>query len=408
MNVKPMSLKDLFKPKKKQQKPYKYAFMTNGYTPIYSQYGENAYQYMAVQQALTCIVSEIKKLNPQHIRMNGSDPVPQTGSAVQRVLENPNDRMTTSDFLEKVTWSLLLNYNAFILPVYDGNTLAALYPIQPTTVEFLENDDGELYVKFTFRNGLETTAPYQDVIHIRQQYSVSEYMGGDENGQPDHRALVKTLKLNESLLDGVQKALYGSFAINGVVKCKTHLDGDRVRAELQEFEDRLQTSSSGFAVIDNSCDFEPITHETAVLSTETLEMVDSLILRNFGVPLCILKGDYTTEQYNAFYQRTLEPIIITMSQALTKGVFSARERGFGNCIKLYPKDLVFLNTDQTLEMVRLLGDSGSLYENEKREAFGLRPLPELEGVRVMSLNYTDANEFNRQAGSSEVNNEKTT
>ena len=48
-----------------------------------------------------------------------------------------------------------------------------------------------------------------------------------------------------------------------------------------------------------------------------------------------------------------------------------------------------MSVDQTLEMVRLLGDSGSLYENEKRVAFGLKPLPELEGVRMQSLNYVN-------------------
>ena len=36
-----------------------------------------------------------------------------------------------------------------------------------------------------------------------------------------------------------------------------------------------------------------------------------------------------------------------------------------------------------------MGDSGGLYENEKRTALGLRPLPELEGVRKQSLNYVD-------------------
>ena len=48
-----------------------------------------------------------------------------------------------------------------------------------------------------------------------------------------------------------------------------------------------------------------------------------------------------------------------------------------------------MSVDQTLEMVRLLGDSGSLYENEKRVAFGLKPLPELEGIRMQSLNYVN-------------------
>jgi len=41
------------------------------------------------------------------------------------------------------------------------------------------------------------------------------------------------------------------------------------------------------------------------------------------------------------------------------------------------------------EMIRLLGDSGALYENEKRVAVGLPPLAELEGVRMQSLNYAN-------------------
>lgn len=55
-----------------------------------------------------------------------------------------------------------------------------------------------------------------------------------------------------------------------------------------------------------------------------------------------------------------------------------------------------MSVDQTLQMVTLLSNTGSLYENEKRVAFGLRPLPELEGKRYMSLNWVDmdiANEY---------------
>lgn len=384
------------------KKKTKYAAMTTGFTPFYAQYGEDAYQYEVVQQALNCIVTEIKKLNPQHIRMNDSDPVPIMDSDVQRVLKMPNDRMTISDFLEKVAWTLMLNYNAFIIPVFeetraaDGiikRKLLGLYPIQPSFVEFLEDDTGYLYVKFRFpNNDYETTIPYENVIHIRHHYSVSELMGGGKNGQPDHAAILRTLKLNEKLLDGVSKAMYGSFAVNGIIKCKTHLDKEKIDAELREFERRLAESKSGFATIDLSNDFVPVNRNISLVDANTLKFVDEKILRNFGVPLSILTGDYTTEQYNAFYQKTLEPIIISMSQAITKGIFTARERGYGNEVQLYPKDLIFLTTDQTIEMVRLLGDSGTLYENEKRVAFGMRPLPELEGMRMMSLNYANANQ----------------
>ena len=48
-----------------------------------------------------------------------------------------------------------------------------------------------------------------------------------------------------------------------------------------------------------------------------------------------------------------------------------------------------MNIDQTLQMVHELGQSGTLFENEKRAAFGLQPLKELIGIRLQSLNYVD-------------------
>ena len=72
-------------------------------------------------------------------------------------------------------------------------------------------------------------------------------------------------------------------------------------------------------------------------------------------------------------------------------MFTSRERAFGNKIELYPKDLIFMTVSQTLEMINILAPTGAMFENEKRTALGLRPLPELEGKRYMSLNWIDAN-----------------
>ena len=136
-----------------------------------------------------------------------------------------------------------------------------------------------------------------------------------------------------------------------------------------------------------------------------MKFIDEKILRNWGVPLPILTGDYTKAQYEAFYQKTLEPLIISISQAFTKKLFTDREKSFGNKIKLYPKDLIFMTVEQTLEMVNMLSNTGSIYENEKRVAFGLRPLPELEGKRYMSLNWVDVDIANQyQVGNAAKNN----
>ena len=346
---------DLFKKKPKDTKA---APSFSGFWPLFTQFGTNIYASDAVQQALACIVTEMKKLNPVHVRTIDNDPMPIKGN-IKDLLDNPNQLMTTADFIERTTWLLLMNYNAFIIPTYyewtDEKTgqkrryYDGLYPINPIQVDFIEDATGRLFVTFMFRNAYETTIPYDDVIHIRKNYSLNEYMGGNEIGQPDHAALLETLNINKELLHGIAKAMKSSYAVNGIIK-----------------------------------------YNTMLADEPTLKFIDEKILRNFGVPLCILRGDYSKEQYAAFYQRTIEPLVIAFSQALTKKLFTPRERAFGNKIELYPKDLVFMTVEQTLELVNLLAPTGAMYENEKRAAFGLRPLEELQGKRYISLNWIEA------------------
>ena len=369
----------------------------NGLLPLFTQYGTNIYASDVVQQAIKCIVDELKKLNPLHIRQKGNDPIPVKGN-IQDILDCPNELMTTSEFVEKVMWMLMLNYNAFIIPTFyrwfdegeERRRYEALYPINPIQVDFIEDASGTLYVKFYFRNGSSTVYPYSDVIHIKYNYSVNDYMGGDEMGQPDHRGLLQTIELNKKLLDGVAKAMNSSYAINGVIKYNTLMDKPKMEAAIREMEEHLAKGESGFLPIDLKSDFIPIQKAVELVDSDTLEFIDSKILRNWGVPLPILRGDYTTEQYNAFYQKCLEPIVISFSQALTKKLFTRREIAFGNKIKLYPKELLFLSTSQTIEMIKELSPTGALFENEKRAALGMMPLPELEGKRYMSLNWIDA------------------
>ena len=167
-------------------------------------------------------------------------------------------------------------------------------------------------------------------------------------------------------------------------------DDGKTEAALKELERKLNANESGFLPLDLKADFTALPHTSELVDQPTLKFIDEKILRHWGVPLPILTGDYTKEQYEAFYQKTLEPLVISMSQALTKKLFTEREKAFGNRIELYPKELIFMTVAQTLEMIKELSPTGAMFENEKRAALGLRPLPELEGKRYMSLNWVSA------------------
>lgn len=384
---------DKFFKKPERDNTYSLIDILSGVVPIYStEFGENIYASDVVQQAISSIVTELKKLDPVHVRKVGEDYTSVAGN-IQNVLDAPNPLMTTSDFIEKVAWMLLLNYNAFIYPIWEGKTLVALYPLQPSVVEF-DTDyggTGKTWVRFTFPNGYVGDLPYENIIHLRYRFSVSEFMGGNEQGKPDFNPLLDTLKLNDTLLKGLAKSLNMQTAINGLIKLKTMQNYDDQIAKIKEFEKKLQANESGIGITDVASEFTPITKQISLLDATTLEFIDKKILRNWGVSIPIVNGDYTKEQYEAFYQKALEPIVKSMSQAFTKGIFSKHAaQGFDNRIMFYVKELIFMNTDQKLNLFKDLSAQGGVYVNEYRTAFGMRPINELAGVRMQSLNYVNS------------------
>ena len=224
-------------------------------------------------------------------------------------------------------------------------------------------------------------------------------MGGNVAGQPDNEALLKTLEMNDTMLQGVAKALKSSFAVNGIIKYNTLMDDGTMEKNIQEIQRRLMNNESGFLPLDIKGEFIPLKNNIQLVDTETLKFIDQKILRHFGVSISILNGDYTKEQYEAFYQKTLEPLVISISQAFTKTLFTDRERSFGNKIQFYPDELVFMNTSQKLELFKILVDTASCYQNELRTTFGMVPLAELAGQLAVSSN--KANSENNKASNND-------
>ena len=172
---------------------------------------------------------------------------------------------------------------------------------------------------------------------------------------------------------------------------------------LKELERKLRNNESGFLPMDIKGEFIPFENKKQVISSDVLKFIDEKILRQFGVSLPILTGDYTKEQYESFYQKTLEPLVIAISQEFTRVLFTQREKSFGNQIKFYPHELIFMSTEQKLELFDKLIDSASCYKNEFRTAFGMTPLPEFVGQIAMSSNKTNAENNKTDGGVSNGN-----
>jgi HK97 family phage portal protein len=394
-----------------------YANFLNGYNPIFSQFGHNIYASDVVQMCIDVIATECSKLQPQHIRTDKNGMQKNVTGRINRLFKvAPNELMTTRDFIEKIIWLLYMNYNVFIYPTYElkddgrGNqtrNYTGFYPLNPTLVTFLQDTTGKIFLEMRFASGDKFTIPYSNLIHLRKKFSVNDVMGGGMNGQPDNQALLKVLQINDTVLQGLEKAIKTSLTVRGIVKINTMTNEEALQKEITKFENAITSSKAGILPMDMKGDYINLKPDPKIIDKDTLEFLQNKVLNYYGVSVPILSGDFNDEQYQAFYEKTLEPLIISLGQAFSKCLFTDTELDFGNEIVFYPQKLLFTNTKNKIAVADILGNRAALTNNDLLAVFGYPPY-EGGDVRVMSLNYIDAtlaNEYQmKRAGSrKEVN-----
>lgn len=374
-----------------------YAKMLNGASPVFNQFGEDIYASDIVQNCIRCITTEMSKLQPKHIRtdnITGMQSV--VNSSINRLLKfGPNELMTTTDFMENITYLREIYKNAFIYPTYkeipigDGyvrREYTGLYPLNPRQVDFLQDASGKIFIKMYFSNFFDYTMPYADIIHWRKDFGANEFMGGDATGKANNEAILKQLKINDIVNQGLEKGIKAGLTIRGLLKVNTMMNDEKQEKERTAFEQKLTNSESGILAIDLKNDYIPLSLDPKIIDKDTMEFLDKRIINNFDVSLPILNGTFTEEEYQAFYEKKLEPMVISLGRAFSKTLFTTRELEVGNEVIFYSQGLMFTNMANKISAVDVLSSRGTLTDNQILAIFGYPPF-EGGDVRHMSLNY---------------------
>lgn len=364
-----------------------------GNLPFYSSFGDSVYSSDIVVQSIRCKANEFKKLKPRHIVDKGGRVVVKHDSSIAKVLKRPNAYMTTADFLEKITILLELNKNVFIYPMYYKNQVGekiytGLYPLKPTTAEYIIDASNNYYIQFQFGNGYITTVPLEDVIHWRKDYGVNDYFGGSTFGDV---GLMRALDEYNKLLQSISKAVEVSCSINGLVKVNTYLDDEKVEADRKVFEEKLKNNESGILFTDLKTEYTDLKHDVKLVDSDTLKFYYETILRANGTSLAILNGDYTKAQKEAYYEHAIEADVKSLGQAFTKCIFSEREASYGNEIVLYPNDIAFMSMENKITALQAGLPAGIFTKNEAREMLGYPPI---DGGDVTPRGYNELDDAN--------------
>lgn len=391
-----MGLFDVFQRKKKVVAPINYETQVFRSTlNLFSDFGDNINASDVVKICIDRIATHSAKLKPRYVKTENNETVQEKSGSLAYLLKfQPNYLMTPFDFIYRVVTLLYLNNNAFIYPEYDHYTyeLKALWPIKPSNVEALKDEGGNIYFRFYFTDAKPYTLPYESVIHLRRFFGINDVFGGS-GAIADHNALLKTIKINDSVLQGLDNAVRSSFQIKGLLKINGILSEKDKAAQKKEFDDALKESMSGggssIVPVDLKSDYVPLTTDPKLVDSTTLSFLQKKIISYFGVSEAIFDNKYDENEYNAFYESVIEGIAISLSEAFSKALLTHNQLDKGEQIIFYSERLQYASWNTKVQAIEKLMGLGILSLNESRALLGFEPI-EGGSKRLQSLNYVDA------------------
>ena len=398
----------IFTRKKKQGSAESFKFVNEINLPLTS-CGNNSSKSDVVKIAIDRIASQCAKLKPRYVKKANDKTVTEKSGKLSFILKHqPNEVMTPYQFIYMVITTLLMNDNAFIYPMFDGSTgeIKALYPLKPSIVEPIIDSGGSYYLKFSFDREESFTIPYENVIHIKRFYHTNQIFGGSSS-KGDQEALLKTIQINENVLQGIDNALKSSMQIKGLLKMSAMLSETDKKKQLDSFNEILKESirnkGSSIIPVDLKGDYVPLTTDPKLIDKDTLEFLQSKILDYFGVSVPIFHSKYTEDEFNSFYEQTIEPLAIQMSEAFSLGLLTQNEIMRGEEIIFYSERLQYASWNTKVTAIEKLMGLGIMSLNESRGLLGLEPV-ENGDRRLQSLNYVDATKANEyQVGKDDLN-----
>ena len=199
-------------------------YFTTGtaYSPVFTSWDGQLYENGLVRSAIDARARHISKLQ-----------VTILGTAKNKIrtrLRNaPNEWMTWSKFLYRLSTILDMQNSAFIVPVVDdyGETVG-IFPVLPSNCALVEHA-GELWIRYKFRTGQTAAVPFREcALMTRHQYGDDFF--GDKN-----TALSDTMKLMHLQAEGIREAVKNSNTYRFMAKVTNFTKASDLRKERQQF-----------------------------------------------------------------------------------------------------------------------------------------------------------------------------
>ena len=336
----------------------------------------NIYQSDIIRSAIRPKARAMGKAVGKHIRTSTTLEKTETkvnpDAYIRFLLEEPNPYMTGQLLQEKLATQLELNNNAFALIIRDENEYPMeIYPINATSADALQDGNGNLFLRFSLRTGKIVTFKYGDIIHIRKDFNDNEIFGDSPA-----KALMPLMEIVNTTDQGIVKAIKNSNIVRWLLKFTSSMRPEDIKKHTKDFvESFLSTELSettGAAATDAKFDAKQVDPKDYVPNASQMDRTTQRIYSFFNTNEKIVQSKYSEDDWIAYYEATVEPDIIQLSNEYTRRLFSRRERGFGNKIIFEASNLTFASMQTKLALVQYV-DRGIMNPNEVRSVLNMAP-----------------------------------
>lgn len=363
-----MGLKDWLFPK---EEPIKLANteqfkMLTAYEPIFRDWRGSIYESALVRSAIEAKARHISKLK---VEMQG-DAQPNLKAKIRH---KPNEWMTWPQFLARCSTILDCTNNLFIVPVQDKYLeTIGFFPVLPDRVKLLEDKNGRMWVRYTFRNNTSGIVEFDRCAYLNKHQFESDFYG-DSN-----YALNNTMDLIAIQDQGIKEAVKNSASYRFIAKVNNFTAPEDLAEERQRFtRENLSGENGGLLLFPNTySEIKQVQDSAYRVDTDQMKLIQKNVYDYFGVNEEIIQGKADSDKQDAFFNSAIEPFAIALSEALSKAIYSDRERSFGNHVYVNANRLQYMSQTAKVTVAKELGDRGILTINEIRELFNYAPLPD--------------------------------
>lgn len=378
----------IFRPDKakESQKALKEAkgFFTTltAYRPAFTTWNGAIYESLIIRSSIDARARHISKLKVE--TYGSANP-----SLQSKMRLGPNQWQTWSQFLYRVSTITDVYSNCIITPVFDDYmAITGYYPILPTRTEIIDYK-GEPWLRYKFSNGEVGAVEFKKCAIITRHQLKNDFFGEPNN------ALDETMKLLHIQREGVEEAVKNTSTFRFMAKLNNFAKPEDLKKEAQRFtRENLSTESEagGFLLFPSTySDIRQIDVKPYTVDADQLKLIYSNVYNYFGVNEDVLQNKAIGDSWSAFYEGAIEPFSIQFSEAMTKAMFSERERAQGSGIIATANRLQFMSNADKLTISSTMLDRGVMSINEIRDIWNLAPVEDGER-RIIRGEYYDASE----------------